>query len=259
MAVMPYSVEIGPVLRTLTEYCEQKKQRGDLLLDLRKGEKLPKLLKSIGVPDDVADHFATDWLGYEGSPPKRSKTAWNAGAPKTTGWWSAWSGDAEGVLRETMIRAIEVSLGLLHGADPAASTRQWHLTFLWTCGAPTLQGWVSWWDYSAKNGNGNGAHGGGDGVVNVILSTPGNGKPLCATPYRSDDEDPDGYAVNPTDAIGENGMWVIAEQKTEARAPGSWTFVDLGHGNIPDPWPSFFRTSGDVVTVAPAEEAGRHY
>jgi hypothetical protein len=51
-------------------------------------------------------------------------------------------------------------------------------------------------------------------------------------------------------------MWVVGEKKTDARAPGSWTFHDLGHGNIPDPWPSFFHTGRGVVTISPAEEDG---
>jgi hypothetical protein len=38
--------------------------------------------------------------------------------------------------------------------------------------------------------------------------------------------------------------------------PNSESFQKLGHGFIPDAWPTFFHTRGDIVTVSPAEIDG---
>ena len=40
--------------------------------------------------------------------------------PRTgaTGYWRNWYGDAEGIVRETYTRAIEVSLGIPHDDRP---------------------------------------------------------------------------------------------------------------------------------------------
>src|SRR6478752_7089331 len=35
----------------------------------------------------------------------------------TTGWWRNYFGDVEGIMRETLIRAAEIALGLEHGAE----------------------------------------------------------------------------------------------------------------------------------------------
>src|SRR5262249_18975020 len=150
-----------------------------------------------------------------------------------------------------MIRAIEVALGIPHDGDPQKNTRAWRITFTWTCGAPMLQGWVYWWDFDA-NANGGQRH---DGIVNVTISTPGNGHPLYSTPYRSDAAHPADYDDNPAIAQGEYGLWVIGEDQMDVRLPGSNGFTGTGRGVIPD-WPNFFHTSGNVVTVSPAEVDG---
>lgn len=89
---------------------------------------------------------------------------------RTTGWWEDWFGDAHEIVRQTMQRAYQVSLGIA-GADltlaklPADATglRCWPITILWVCGAPLFNGYVVW-----------DAHGGpaADGHVTVIFGTP---------------------------------------------------------------------------------------
>lgn len=269
MPAMPYLVEVGPALSALTSYCNDGKNLENVLGKLRNtNNKLPDLLKAIGAPDDTVAHFATDWLGYQSTNPMTPQAPFDASNPDTTGWWTTWYGDAEGVLRQTMIRAIEVALGLSSGGDPKDSTRAWRMTFMWTCGAPMFQGWISWWDFdyaakqAATNGNGNGnalADSAGlstNGLVNVLISTPGNGHPLYATPFRHNGNNPPDYAVNPPTADGEYGLWVVGEEQMQTRAPDKKTWQNPGTGNIPDPWPSFFYTNGGVVTVSPAEEDG---
>jgi hypothetical protein len=265
MPGMPYVVEVGAVLSALTDYFKEEKHLQDTLNDLRDDTKrLPALLTSVGAKPEIVQHFAKDWLGYQSTAPMTQQANFDPTSPKTTGWWTAWYGDAEGILRETMIRAIEVALGIPHDGDPQENTQCWRMTFTWTCAAPMLQGWVYWWDfdYNANsgpggNGSGNGNGHSNDGIVNVIFSTPGNGHPLFATPYRSGTDDPPDYNDNPTSALGdEYGLWVIGEDRMEVRLPDSSNFMGLSHGVIPEPWPDFFHTSGDTVTVSPAEVDG---
>jgi hypothetical protein len=265
MPGMPYVVEVGAVLSALTEYCKEEKHLQDTLKDLRDtSKKLPDLLASVGATRDMVDHFAKDWLGYRSASPMTQQAPFDPTNPKSTGWWTTWYGNAEGILRETMIRAIEVALGIPHDGDPRQNTHCWRVTFTWTCAAPMLQGWVYWWDfdYDSKrgpsgNGSGKGNGRSDDGIVNVIFSTPGNGHPLYATPYRPGTDAPPDYDNNPTSAEGdEYGLWVIGEDRTDVRLPDSTKFTGLGHGVIPEPWPNFFHTGGDMVTVSPAEVDG---
>jgi len=252
MPGMPYTVEVGAVLSALTDYFKVEKTQQDTLKDLRDTTKtLPDLLKSAGATQDVVNHFALDWLGYQSTNPMTKPADFQAANARKLGWWTDWYGNAEGTLRETMIRALEVALGIPHDGDPHANTRCWRITFTWTCGAPMLQGWVYWWDFDA-DANGAQRH---NGIVNVIISTPGNGHPLYATPYRPDSLHPDDYDDNPALAQGEYGLWVIGEDEMDVRLPGSHDFRGAGRGPIPD-WPNFFHTSGNVVTVSPAEEDG---
>src|SRR5262245_24111752 len=115
MGYMPYTVEVGPALSALTHHCNNK-DIGELLTDLRESKNtLPDLLKKVRAPQDVIDHVAEHWFGYKRTSPTspwESQPNFDPNNPRSTGWWTAWYGDAEGVVRRTMIRAIEVALGL---------------------------------------------------------------------------------------------------------------------------------------------------
>src|SRR5262249_11985581 len=105
------------------------------------------------------------------------------------------------------------------------------------------------------NGNGNGNGDDEDGVVNVIFSTPGNGRSLYATPHRAPAGTPDDYEENPATSAGEFGLWVIGEEQMDTQAPGSGSWAHAT-GYIPTVWRTFFHTSGGVVRVSPAEDEG---
>jgi len=256
MGYMPYTVSVGAELSKLTSYCRDPKNLVKTLNDLRNDKlSLPQCLTNAKARDAVVKHFAVHWLGYDPTTMK-PQPAFDPANPNTTGWWSEWYGDAEGVLRETMIRAVEVALGLDPGMGPAAATRCWPMMFTWTCGSPMLQGWVSWCNFDATNNNGD--ESGTGGVVNVIFSTPGNGQPLWATPQSpgAGATAPD-YDVNPTQVTGPYGLLVIGEDDMDVRQPGSQVFKHVGNQAIPSPWPDFFHTYGDaLVTVSPAEVEG---
>jgi len=86
--------------------------------------------------DAAKRHLRDDWFGGR------------QGFSQTNGWWQNWRGDAEKIYREGMIRAIEVSLGLEHEAEPTPEniTRRPPLPvdIYWICGPPDFDIFVSW-------------------------------------------------------------------------------------------------------------------
>lgn len=98
----------------------------------------------------------------------------------TTGWWNQWRGDALNIFRETLIRALEVSLGLPHNepkygsaevaAEPleawSPATRELPLQFQWFCPSPKFEGWIQWRSFDEDDPD--------SGVVSVTFATPGN-------------------------------------------------------------------------------------
>ena len=66
--------------------------------------------------DQRKDHQNRHWYGktYLGPGLWGPQQPFNAVTHPRTGFWHNWYGDAEGIVRETYIRAIEVSLGIPH-------------------------------------------------------------------------------------------------------------------------------------------------
>jgi len=261
MPPMPYAMEIGMVFSLLDDYVEEQARMLQLLIDLRTpGIDLLSQTQAFGapsvqaLPNDPVSHIESDWFGYPpvppGQPPSTSQPPFDPTNPQQTGWWTRWNGDAAGITRETLVRALEVALGVPHHPDDLSPVpnRCFRLQFIWTCGAPFFQGWVSWiWDEDDPM----------QGVVTVTFTTPGNGHPLYATPRR-----PANAALPPNDyedpawTVGNYGMWIIGENQTEVLRPHHKHFKGLGVGVLPD-WPNaFVHTFGGVMVIAPAEIDG---
>lgn len=186
----------------------------------------------------------------------------------TTGWWSRWNGDAFNIFRLTIIRAIEVSLGLEVGEDPPGR-RNWPIDFFWICGAPKFEGWVSWREY------------GDSGWVNVFMVTPSIGEdpkgnynsgislsltPPAGTVSGGDDyeliDGPGGPYSRPVRTPQQtNGLWVIGHEFSLVEVqPGvfsskpspddDWLVDEDDKGRTVSGW------SSNIVTVQPAEVDG---
>lgn len=90
--------------------------------------------------------------------------------------------------------------------DAPPITRWWPIELLWVCGAPTLQGWVTW----RRHGIGP-----TDGQVTIVFTTPGIcDKPLwqCVTPPVNNMRRRPDYALDPgtvDDVRAERGMWLV--------------------------------------------------
>lgn len=133
---------------------------------------------------DRTNHVNTHWYGLEvlaGTVHPRQPAGLTS-----TGWWNKWRGDAHGIMRETLIRALEVSLGLDHlgeapDPDDVEPERCWQIHFLWVCGSPKFEGWLHWRKNMPDPSQG--------GVVTVVFSTPGNSESPLSLTLLAEDED----------------------------------------------------------------------
>ena len=109
----------------------------------------------INYVQDRIEHQNLDWYGKKMvGGVWQDQPAFNEYTNRTTGFWHNWYGNAEGIIRETYTRAIEVSLGIPH--DPAQTNAQWianNMVRAWPieifnrCPAPWFEGWVTWRDH----------------------------------------------------------------------------------------------------------------
>jgi hypothetical protein len=190
----------------------------------------------------LADHIDRDWFGMT-----------DDSTSGTSRYWSYWRGDAQGIVRETIVRAIEVALGLDHGEDvPSTDRQRWHISLLTACGIRWFEGWISWRRVGADRDGGH---------VVVMLLTPTHGKPAEPTllrPTSSTAHSPGPpYAVNPVRAEGDQGLWAVGtvlERRVDPE-PASAQWVSPGTFPRPHLGPTYVGDGG-IVTVAPPEAQG---
>lgn len=120
----------------------------------------------------------------------------------STGGWKGWDGDAEAIVREGLIRAIDACLGEDSPGSGASSPRQLAVDFKWVCGGHRFDWWVTWDDGTAYRPVPNESPVPPDkvGRVVVTLLTPGmDGDPLLADWYQ----DPPGSPAAPDPRLRE--------------------------------------------------------
>jgi hypothetical protein len=259
---MPYQLEKGPyfaVAETMLDFGSSAQQRLALLAQMRAGtdpDQLPTLdstnldVGPLNTFDKRRDHMDTHWFGK--SRPN-SAARWtpqpplNPNNPKPTGFWHNWYGDADGIVAQTFIRAVEVSLGLQHPGGNAP-TRCWPIEIFWRCPAPWFEGWVTW------RGEPDGS-----GHVTVHLHTPSHDDSvLLLGPRRgAPDNLKHDYKDNPLSSTMDRGMWVITHEQqeplpyyaaTNPSPPGQpWQLPTFG---------PFYYSHGEIVCVQPNEPDG---
>lgn len=256
MSGMPYHLEKGPIFSVLEAFANDSLPRlRKALDDLRAGV----ALVDVGVVDSttlhagphptkaaLAAHINEHWLGMSHKAGKWvGQAPFDPQAPTTTGHWQHYHGPVEAILRQTLIRAAEVSLGIGHNASvPADPPRRWPVEFFWKCPQPWFEGWVTW-----RAGTD------GHGQVTVILATPADtgvvldrptkGRPPCIVNPPSTND--------PTGKPAGRGMWVVTAKEHDQVAVPSTTPGRLGAWALPG---SVWTDSGPVVTVMPAEIDG---
>lgn len=238
---MPYTTEKSPVFQVAESWANADRSVAlEAMWKLLDGEPASEMAPIWSTnlnyppyltPQARIDHVEREWFGKTpdgggGWTPQSSYHPYNH---PNTGFWQHWHGDAEGIFRTTMIRALCVSLGL-PVEDPKdtqkykgkarpkklqGGTQHWPISILWKCPQPWYEGWIEWkkWEPGARGGH-----------VTVVLSTPSHGVKLFDSPERPPNSprvitDPFGaYAVDPKQATGKEGLWVIS-QKVNAQIP----------------------------------------
>lgn len=207
---MPYTLTRGPVLTMLENALNPPADlvgiRTAALTALRDpAQSLGSILGAqagavaqLTVPGNatLANRLLADWLGLDDPPGKG-----------TTGYWVGYQGDVESILREGMIRAIEVSLGITHDGDPAQFTRRWPIAVEWKCPNPYFEVWVTW----RRHGSAASA-----GQVSALICTPPDKRNRLVTEPQYPPDPPNGVPAEPvplaepTTAHEVQGMWLVA-------------------------------------------------
>jgi hypothetical protein len=273
---MPYTLTRGPLL-TLVENAlnphtgAERAERDALLVDLRQGAPLAALvtstsqpLTSVAIPRASLDvRLDDDWFGRGANGPP--------GEP--TGYWVDYQGDVEGVLREGLIRTIEVSMGLAHDAEPQAATRSWPVQVHWKCPNPYFEVWVSWRRHDDTAGT---------GQVDMLIATPPDKANRLTTRPQFPPGPPAGAPAQPTPlaepthATACQGMWLVAHEhhrlgvadervavpdgellafETDRARTGALLGLPMGEWLIPTP-STLWVDEGPVVVVEPPSYAG---
>lgn len=256
---MPYQVEKGPIFSTLDDFASGDTAR---LLATRAELIAGTDITQVGgidssnlppLPEPVDDHIRRDWLGMR----QDDSGAWQKQEPfssdnRSTGWWQHYYGDVETIMREALIRAIDVALGLDRSTtdpEPDDCKRHWPVQFFWKCPAMWFEAWVAW----RETGKGP-----DDGMVTVTFCTPGNGHPIYASPVRPEQEGEPDYEADPSVADSEHGLWVISQgDHDDFLEFGTVPFEPFPKGVIE--LPTFVlghQGKGPAVVVAPAELDG---
>ena len=271
MTYMPHIWHRGPLFGYL-QYrladpaksdAELQVERRSVLMELANGDWVAKSSTLAGNAASAANmdavtgskaidrrvHMYDDWFGYE-----QVGGTWApvAGAA-TTGWWKGWQGDAFEIFRKTLINAIELSV---------ADNRCWGLSFDWVCGAPKLEGWITW----GRTGDGP-----REGHVQAVLVTPGSGyhqmfsrlkTAQVTTSNRTYAFPGDGAGYGDIEAATDTaGVAVVGHEFVEVQqetATGGWAPSSSALQNVLPTVNGTIRHVGlgQVVAVRPAEWDG---
>ncbi len=281
---MPYTLTKGPLLTLLENTLNPTNPaevavRNTALAQLRDGTPISAIPWAVSpasagvtIPQGTLDiRLEQDWFGRT----QNASGAWLDQPGFTgqgTGYWVGYYGDVEPVLREGVIRAIEASLGIAHGASPDDAPRSWPIEINWKCPNPYFEVWVTWRRHRAADGpNKETGH-----VTMMIATPPDKVNRLCTQPEFPPDP-PLARRVNPLPAPGppvaSQGMWLIAHAKhrpgfidltaiggaptgdSVSGTPSALAPLPQGTWLVPLPT-TFWRDDGPVVVVAPPSNAG---
>ena len=138
----------------------------------------PEFMDDDAVGFNISRIIATNWFGYRIRNDGTLDTKPHPNKP--TGMWDGYQGNVERIIANTLVRAIEVSLGLDHDAaiPTGAPPRSWPIYFFFKCQQPFFEGWVTWQCHSVNRR--------AAGQVTVMFATPGHNHPVSDHPIPID-------------------------------------------------------------------------
>jgi hypothetical protein len=301
---MPYHLEKGPTLRVIektinadlraawTRICASKGGPLDWLLgpDATKATWSDSALekwkdRSLGAAAQAAnaqEAIARDWFGYAQQNGKWAPEGPKPGKWPTTGYWIAYDGDVNEIVRRTLCWALDIALDVDKGGTPRRKT-PWPLELFWKCPSPWFEGWVLGGNEQRQ-------------VVTVIFVTPANkGANVAESPIATQDTttNPDPHLGYPVPSKEDNYLVVtdkLSAKELDAahnRRYSTWVVTHANHvttgtlkittntvGGIPDDYadwgiPQLSIYSGykkshlgergnpePIVVVSPSQNAG---
>lgn len=202
------------------------------------------------IDTELETHFNDHWLGTPSAAAdaEAAETAPDepsAAPPSPTGWWWAYRGDADPVLRTTLARGLEVALGVPPDEEFEYPTRRhWPIALFWVCGHRWFEGWVTWLQDKERD----------TGFVIALLATPGfnGGHPLRQEPAKRDDGEVERVTSLPDDR---DGLWLVTHEnhRQSWKAPHPPNAGPSGSGLWRTPYLTTVD-SGEVVVLDVSEE-----
>jgi hypothetical protein len=220
----------------------------------------------VGFP--ISRIMAQNWFGYRIRPDGSLDTSRHPNKP--TGMWDGYQGNVERIVATTLVRTIEVSLGLDHDAaiPTGPPPRSWPIYFFFKCQQPFFEGWVTWQCHSVNRR--------AAGQVTVMFATPGHNHPVSDHPIPIDPdgdhkdnfvptlrndgeflEEPITAPADDPDGKPHQGVWVVTHRDHkklsvfDTSVPSS--YLEWGPPVLPIIAPENFC---DIVTVQPAARSG---
>lgn len=276
---MPYTLTKGPLFTVMEQTLNDATSRPEVLQQLHDTTRLADIPwvttgsgSAVQIPGVLRDRLFADWFGYR----QDGNGAWQPQPPtftgQSTGYWVGYFGNTEAVVREALIRTLEVAGGMSRGVQ-SPTTREWPIEVAWKCPNPYFEVWISW----QKRGSGP-----TDGHVTMLICTPPDRNNRLVTDVQFPPPPSSGSAVptplpDPTAATADEGMWLVAYKKhtptvgyqvisfpsgevVDAVVNGGNALAPSMSGQWNVPVPSTFWVDGtaarDVVVVAPPAYAG---
>jgi hypothetical protein len=215
---MAYMLAKGPIMSLLETMANGRttaelQQIQNVLDGLRDGTRLTQLplFDSANQPggSDLIDRLENYWFGRAQQADQTwvDQPAFDPQNPKPTGYWRGYHGDVESVLRQTMVRAVEVALGIDGGQGVSDRTRHWPVEVFWACPHPWVEGWVTWRSDPDDPAV---------GQVTVVFATPGDTVNQIAADPTDPPEPPSPVPLADLPAVSSHGMWLVSESKHAA-------------------------------------------
>lgn len=275
MGLMPYHLEVGRFMSAIADYYNEDYTNPAGAGVARRVADLARLKTNSPVHDsflldDPKMHnpsfpdraawmrwIALNWFGYVDGPSGLVPPS-KPPPPGTcqTGQWMGYVGDVESIVRQTLIRAIEVSFKVgPGGAVPVPPTTVRPMYFALKCPQQWFEGWV-YWDHEH---------------VNVAFCHPATPSLVLPSPISADarktspgfEVDDAGQAAMPPgsgvfnglDVHRDQGAWVITHAAHRPRL--SFTWVSSGFGRLQLPfcfggWEPTGAAWTQIVTVSPS-------